>query len=857
MNFELRDYQTESVAELLEELEDAQSVYARRGKMSAIGLTAPTGAGKTVMAAAVIEELFEKDPDLTIIWLSDAPELNRQSQQKIDAASNRITPFQLRFLTELDQRQLDPGTIVFAHIQSLGKGAKSMHAVNTARDGSKELNDARTFGVWDILANTVNARGLKVILIVDEAHRGIGNGSTVSGQERKTITSTVVHGGETPSGTVMPPCPIVLGISATPQRFNDAMSAPGSRHAHTTVGVDLVKVRRSGLLKDVINVPAPAEAQNADHTLLAAAAAELKLVTEKWAAYSEETGAPLVLPCMVIQVPSAMPNQDAQLKEILSTLKKTWGELTDKAIAHTFDTHTDIQIDGEEIRYVRPSDVASQSTGVRAVLFKTALTTGWDCPRAEVMVSLRGANDPTTIAQLIGRMVRTPLARRIDDGDDALNAVTLWLPHYEEGAVAAVVDALTKDEDIAGAGTEIRIGTADCPRNSHVPDQAFQLIAALPSAVRPTRRFATTAQRARRLAGLLKDYEIADGPNADLDAEFLGAVRTEAAKRSAEVKNTVADLLTLEMRRTRHTADGEGYSASESPDVSLPTAKVDLQRAFERATKTLPDNSAMLYYQTLSGMDDREDLATIIALSLTPDVVTAVENAASRQITSWKDEYSSTVQRRTSTVQMEFAALWNANRDLLPASVTLPSELKKVGTQKTATVGGQRSLVPLDCFPKHLFALPASDNFPVKYGSSWEEKVLHAEVGQESVVAWYRNPSRGVNALAIPYKLDDETGLLYPDFLFVRNPGDGNLVIDVVDPHLHSSADAGPKWRGLAAWAAKYSAESWLGRVVAVIEMNNDLRALDLRDSKVVNALDAVHTKPDIERVFKDLATAY
>ena len=49
---------------------------------------------------------------------------------------------------------------------------------------------------------------------------------------------------------------------------------------------------------------------------------------------------------------------------------------------------------------------------LRVVFFKTALTTGWDCPRAEVMMSFRKAVDGTMIAQLVGRVVRTPLSAR-------------------------------------------------------------------------------------------------------------------------------------------------------------------------------------------------------------------------------------------------------------------------------------------------------------------------------------------------------------------------------------------------------------------------------------------------------------
>jgi len=64
------------------------------------------------------------------------------------------------------------------------------------------------------------------------------------------------------------------------------------------------------------------------------------------------------------------------------------------------------------VRYLAPSAI-SADPDARVVLFKSSLNTGWDCPRAEVMLSYRSATDRTHIAQLVGRMVRTPLARHI------------------------------------------------------------------------------------------------------------------------------------------------------------------------------------------------------------------------------------------------------------------------------------------------------------------------------------------------------------------------------------------------------------------------------------------------------------
>jgi len=82
-------------------------------------------------------------------------------------------------------------------------------------------------------------------------------------------------------------------------------------------------------------------------------------------------------------------------------------------LSHCFQDQADLQISGHIIRKVEASRI--QDTGeIKVVLFKTALSTGWDCPRAEIMMSFRRAQDPTSIAQLVGRMIRTPLARRIE-----------------------------------------------------------------------------------------------------------------------------------------------------------------------------------------------------------------------------------------------------------------------------------------------------------------------------------------------------------------------------------------------------------------------------------------------------------
>jgi len=62
MKFTLNDeYQKDAVRDVLDNLKKARKRWREDGDRHAFSLTAPTGAGKTVMAAAAFEALFHGD----------------------------------------------------------------------------------------------------------------------------------------------------------------------------------------------------------------------------------------------------------------------------------------------------------------------------------------------------------------------------------------------------------------------------------------------------------------------------------------------------------------------------------------------------------------------------------------------------------------------------------------------------------------------------------------------------------------------------------------------------------------------------------------------------------------------------
>lgn len=843
MKYTLIDFQEKAVDAIVRRLRQARGNYAEDGDLTAIGLTAPTGTGKTVMATAVLERLLfgddDNDPnrDLVVIWFSDDPNLNLQTKHKFTLASSKITANRIVELAGVDQRVLDGGTIYLAHMQQFGIGATTSHAVNKG-----VTNDGRTHGVWDMIGNTVRAKGKDVLLVIDEAHRGAGEGTAA----RKTIINTLVHGGKSGVGVTVPATPVVFGLSATPARFTESMAGAG--RTLTPVGVDMAKVLASGIIKDAINVPRPVENQKADHTLLADAVGELRKATDRWQTHHEETGDPLVVPIMVVQVPPGVTKVD--MDAYVDTVHKSWpGLFQDKTMAHAFDSHVDEKHGDHTLRYVAPADIANDET-LRVVFFKNALTTGWDCPRAEVMVSLRSSTDPTPIAQLIGRMVRTPLAKRIEDGDPDLNSVFLHLPLYDAKQVASVVTALTSDPDLEN-GPTINVGSVDCLPAAG-SEKFVEALAALPSFERPAKPHGSVMAAASSLAGLLADHQFEAKPTDNLKARVVAAMSQAHRENDETVGVKAHDVLHYDMGTDTLVSTESGYATTgETGQLrSLRVREIDVRSNYKDAKKAFTEEYAQAYVNHLieAGEEPIDADALVIALASVPAATAAVEKAAADQIGEWRAKHEGKVDRLNVEARGKFAACWSPNLDLMETTVLPPEKVKAATGQIVTGDDGEKTIVDLPSRDKHLFADPATGRFPGKPGTTWEEEALDIELGRDGTKFWYRNPSRGKNALAIPYDDGDGRGLMHPDFLIFRTDDAGVPVVDIIDPHLHSAADTGPKWRGLALWAA--ANVDRLGVVEAVIKVDDQLRTVNLLDSNVVAAFEDVSTKDGVEAVF-------
>jgi len=237
---ELKDFQEEYVDQLSAAALDAaaRSLKDPR-KLQTISFSAPTGAGKTVMIAAVIENILESSEvvdgqEVTFLWLSDQLPINAQSMARLAAVSDVLGELGRLILVDqrFDQETFDAGTVSFLNVQKLRTDAKLTTGSNKRR-----------YTVWETINNTINSRSGPFFMIVDEAHRGVKG---FRNGWRPTIVSKFLFGREEIAAI-----PIVIGMSATPSRFEEAVRE-GGRGPRVAIDVKADKVRESGLIKDRI-----------------------------------------------------------------------------------------------------------------------------------------------------------------------------------------------------------------------------------------------------------------------------------------------------------------------------------------------------------------------------------------------------------------------------------------------------------------------------------------------------------------------------------------------------------------------------------------------------------------------------
>lgn len=868
MKIELFPFQKRAVADLRLKTALALNNYRTFSIPQVISLQAPTGSGKTIIMAALIEEIyfgserFTEQPEAIFVWLSDSPALNEQSRKKIDLKADKIRFNQCVTIEDesFDMEMLEDGHIYFLNTQKLSKsGNLGKHS------------DSRQYTIWETLANTVREKSDRLYFIIDEAHRGM------QGKEAGRATSIMQRFLKGSKDHGLPPMPVVIGVSATAARFNKLIEGITSSLNKCIVTAN--EVRASGLLKDRIVITYPDDPEkNNDMAVLHAATDEWRKKCDHWYQYSYEQHYAQVNPVFVIQVlaGSGKSVSDTDLDDVIAKIEERLGTpFREHEVVHTFGSVGTLSINGLPVHHIDPPDIADDRR-IRVVLFKENLSTGWDCPRAETMMSFRRAEDATYVAQLLGRMVRTPLQCHILV-DDYLNDVRLFLPYFNRETVKEVVEELQNTEggeiptviddeslerpeyvswtvhrpggkpktplegqisitDLPGMQNELpRISDETEQKEVHPQQEPTPLIPTRPAkpveevpdpGVQTTfpgvylDREAVTKfiNQQGLLTYMVRNVRISSYLKSLLDLAALLTQNNIYAAANDEVKADVADMI------HEH---AEGLRASGKYD--------------ELAGQVL---SFKLSVRIFDVFGEALDNGTI------QDIFTASESDLDRQLRAADARmghygFPLVYGRRYYDCDDPFA--YKIDCILFAADDDCIGKLNEYAKRKFHSLNDQyrkyivgkseklkkeygNIIADGDVVSKHNFSIPetisvrvdregkaydnhlfADDNGIAKIKlNGWEEGIIEEEAQRADFVCWLRNPPREKWSLCIPYELGGETHATYPDFLIVRSDPALGYIIDILEPHNPDFKDNLGKAKAFARYA---EAEPRIGRI--------------------------------------------
>lgn len=453
------------------------------------------------------------------------------------------------------------------------------------------------------------------------------------------------------------------------------------------------------------------------------------------------------------------------------------------------------------------------------------------------MVSFRRAVDRTHITQLLGRMVRTPLARRIP-GNDRLNSVDCLLPFFDEKAVKQVVDTLMQGGGDVPPLVRILINPKEMKLNPAATEAFWQKFVSLPSQTRP-QRGAKPPIRLTALALQLVLDGLLEGAVGKAHAamhkvldDFL-ATRPEDFTSKREAVTTVEGRTVLADLLNRQT---------DSKTFQTEADEVVINDAYRRTARILSPDIARTYTEVLARRkadeDDEDEFIDALiaaredigALGLMENLAVIFDAEAKKLPDAWLADYREQIKQMPDDRQEAYRQISALSRE--PQDVDLARPVSWM--EGTAAREKDGSETKLPTYKQHLLC-DEQGLYPVEL-KDWEKSVLKAEMQREGFKFWYRNPDRPTqDSLGIAYADGDETKMLRPDFLFFAELADGNVVVDIVDPHGFHLADAIPKLHGLARYAETHAGS--YRRIEAVAEAGGKLPVLDMTRAEVRSAV--------------------
>ena len=312
------------------------------------------------MVAELIERLVKNRSDgkeLAFIWIS-VHKLHDQSKEKLEKYYEDLQIISCSFFVDLQDKQIQDREILFFNWNRINQ-KKNIYIQDNEHD----------FNLSKVVENTKNA-GRDIILIIDESHH------TASSDKSKELIQMI-----NPK--------ITIEVSATPKIASvDAYN----------INIDLQEVKDEEMIKKSIHLNSALSDDkflSTDEMILKTALEKRKRLLD---CYKLENSS--VNPLVLIQLPDSQKGIADKKETIMEILDSKFNINIDNRKLAIYLSDADNKINLENIE--------KKDNEVEVLIFKQAITIGWDCPRSSILVLFREWKNIEFSIQTIGRIIRMP-----------------------------------------------------------------------------------------------------------------------------------------------------------------------------------------------------------------------------------------------------------------------------------------------------------------------------------------------------------------------------------------------------------------------------------------------------------------
>ena len=261
-------------------------------------------------------------------------------------------------------------------------------------------------------------------------------------------------------------------------------------------------------------------------------------------------------------------------------------------------------------------------------------------------------------------------------------------------------------------------------------------------------------------------------------------------KHSGKYAAEKEQVLNFEMLSEVYDAFGERIQQAAVMNLFSET-DVELDRQLRMAEKKLANEGVSNSYIKKYDAPDHQELAKIdvILYAGSEDCLLAAEEYAKKKFHALNDQYRQKTVRLTDHFKTEYRNLIRDSEEVTQTPFFLSDNIAFRSDEQGAEYGD------------HLFVDGQTGTVRIRL-NGWEERVIEEERQRDDYRCWYRNPSRGREALAIPYQYKGTWKLFYPDFLVVRREAGGDYILDILEPHDPTRDDNIGKAKALAKYAS-------------------------------------------------------